>query len=597
MQFTITPHFFFGPIQTPSMHPLYFRPIFPKLYMPSATPIQASFSRRPNGKNSPIPRSKMPIFSRPFSLNIYRREKFDKIRAVRPHFFPLLEREKLAQKRAPAFAPSAFSSPSASHAERTMKSLPESLIEQVADYLTLHNMLAPAPRRIGVAVSGGADSVVLLHILHRLRSRFACDLHVLHINHHLRGDASNADESFVRALASEFGLPVSVEHTTPPTTQIEQQARDLRRAFFARALSHYGLHSIALGHTLSDQAETVLFRLLRGSGLTGLAAMRPVSPQSHLIRPLLHCTRSEIRAFAASQNIEWREDSSNLDPAFTRNRLRLETLPALAEAYNRNLELLLAQSASLAQTEEDYWSREINALYPNIFTSTPLGLQTAVDKIAPLHLALRRRIIRHAVQAIRGDLNAIEYAHIESILRLCDSIEGHNRVIIPGVDAWRSFDQLLLSPVTLRPSQQRDYTIPLYPGQECELPYHLGFLSVQQVNSDASTDIYANFKKDLKQKFEICDWNGDLLASNGTLPFLCVRNWRPGDVFQRVGHSSAEKIKSLFQSGKVLLWERKHWPVVQAGETIIWVRQFGGSAQAVASQECRNLVRLVYRPT
>ncbi len=476
--------------------------------------------------------------------------------------------------------------------------LPPTIPSKVAAFIQRHGMLTPPGQTIGVAVSAGADSVVLLHLLHALRSQFACHLHVLHINHHLRGAASDADEAFVRSLAAELGLPISVEHTPPPTSQIEQQARDLRRSFFERALRAHNLQAIALGHTLSDQAETVLFRLLRGSGITGLAGMRPVTAD-HLIRPLLTCTRDEIRAWAASQNIQFRDDTSNLDTTFTRNRIRLETLPSLAQTYNPNLEALLAQSADLAQTEEDYWHQQIESLSSALFTTTRFGLQIHVAQLTGLHPALLRRLIRRALSTLRGNLKALDFEHIESILNLCQSTEGHNRVIIPGVDALRSFDQLLLSPIHLRSDQQRDYQIALPLGEEVELPYQNGFLSVQLVKSAEFGDNCANFKKEDQENIEICDLDGDLLSASGTLSSLCVRNWRPGDVFNRAGHQSAEKIKTLFQSGKVLLWERKHWPVVQAGAEIAWVRQFGGSAKLTATGNNRSsqTIRLIYRQT
>lgn len=462
---------------------------------------------------------------------------------------------------------------------------PSPLLARISAHILRHRLLNPPSQNIGVAVSAGADSVVLLHILYLLRTQFPCQLHVLHVNHHLRADASDADESFVRSLAASLGLPITVEHAAPPSTQIEQQARDLRRAFFQRAIQQHNLDAIALGHTRGDQAETVLFRLFRGAGLAGIAAMRPVT-SDHLIRPLLTCTRAEIRAWATSQNILWRDDASNLDTSFSRNRLRLETLPALSATYNPNLESLLAQSADLAQTEEDYWNHEIDALYPQLVAPTRLGLQIAVAQLGALHLALRRRLIRRAILHLRGHLRALDFDHIESILHLCQTEDGHDRVIIPGIDAIRSFSQLLLSPGTLRANQQRDYQIPLTLGQEYELPFQTGFLSVNRLTSEENVQ---------RQKVEICDWDCDLLAPAGTLPFLCVRNWRPGDVLQRIGHHSEEKIKTFFQAEKVLLWERKHWPVVLAGTKIVWVRQFGGSASVTAAPGGRNVLRLLYR--
>ncbi len=468
-----------------------------------------------------------------------------------------------------------------------------SLPQFVAAQLRRHQMLTPG-KRIGVAVSGGADSVVLLHLLYRLRSEFACELLVLHVNHHLRAAESESDESFVRSLATHLGLAIEVEQAIAPNSQIEQQARDLRRAFFQRARREFNLDRIALGHTRSDQAETVLFRLLRGAGLTGLAGMRPVTSDL-LIRPLLKCNRDEIRTWAKAEGIAWREDASNLDTAFTRNRLRLETLPALANIYNPNLETLLTQSAELAQTEEDYWAREVESVYHKITQETAFGLQIAVAALRLLHLALRRRLIRRMIQHLRGDLHAIDFAHIESILYLCESAEGHDRVIIPGIDALRSFGQLLLSPDGQRRGQERNYQIELSLGKEYQLPFQVGFLSINWLKSADPESFCANFKGEQDKNLEICDWDGDLLAPSGTLPSIYVRNWRPGDVFQRVGHHSDDKIKTLFQSGKILLWERKHWPVVVAGAKIVWVRRFGGSASVIAAGGSRNIFRLIYR--
>jgi tRNA(Ile)-lysidine synthase len=475
-----------------------------------------------------------------------------------------------------------------------VKQVPASLVQQVARYLRRNEMLAAA-QRVGVAVSAGADSVVLLHILRRLRSEFACELQVLHVNHHLRGQESSADEAFVRALARELGLPLLVEHAAPPQSSIEQQARNQRRAFFQRAIGELALQRIALGHTRSDQAETVLFRLLRGAGLTGLAGMRPVTPDN-LIRPLLTCSREEVRAWACNEGIPWRDDSSNLDTSFTRNRLRLETLPHLKNTYNPNLEALLAQNADLAQTEESYWAAQIDQVYPQLVKRTHFGLQFDSSELALLHLALRRRLIRQAIREVHGDLRAIEFEHVEALVRLCDNLEGHDRAIIPGVDAMRSFGRLLVSRIGSRASEERDYQVDLKIGEDCELPFHAGRIRVDLLNPAEARDICANFKKEQEDNLEICDWDGELLAAIGSESSLLVRNWRPGDVFQRVGHA-ADKIKALFQSGRVLLWERRHWPVVLAGEQIIWVRQFGSAEAVNASAASRELIRLTYSQT
>ena len=457
-----------------------------------------------------------------------------------------------------------------------MSILAGTLPERVAEIIIRYNML-PGTGRVGVAVSGGADSVALLHILRSLRS----DLTVLHVNHHLRGEESDGDEAFVRELAQSLGLPILVEHAIPTPGNLEEEARRARRAFFRSGLEELGLARIALGHTRSDQAETVLFRLLRGSGLTGLAGMRPIT-EDGFIRPLLAIGREEVRSWARRQGLTWREDSSNADLRFSRNRLRRETLPELTQSYNPNLEGVLAGLANLAQTEESYWNEQVEGICGQITRRSQLGSFFQVDQLNALHPALQRRVLRRAIQGVRGDLAGIDLAHVDAILSLCGSREGHDRVLIPGVDALRSFDELLLAQPGVLGERPRNYRLRLEFGCKYELPFGAGSLTLDY--------FCANFKKERDLEGEVSDLDAGVLAGKE----LSVRNWLPGDVLHRAGHRTAEKIKSLFQLYRVPLWERRHWPVVVAGEEIIWARQFGGAARFGVSGEDREIVRLAY---
>jgi tRNA(Ile)-lysidine synthase len=457
-----------------------------------------------------------------------------------------------------------------------MSVLAGTLPERVAEIIPRYSML-PAAGRVGVAVSGGADSVALLHILRGLWT----ELVVLHVNHHLRGEESDGDEVFVREMAQSLGLPIAVEHAIPGAGNLEQEARRARRAFFLRCRDELRLKRVALGHTRSDQAETVLFRLLRGSGLTGLAGMRYITDEG-FIRPLLAISREEVRRWARDEGLAWREDSSNADLRFSRNRLRSQTLPALAQAYNPNLEGVLAGTANLAQTEEAYWNEQIERIYPQITERSQLGSFFQIEQLGALHPALQRRLVRRAIQAVRGDLAGIDLAHVEAILSLCGSRQGHDRVLVPGVDALRSFDQLLLARPGTLGGQPRNYRLAVELGREYELPFEAGSLTLDY--------FCANFKKEQVFWGEVSDLDAGVLAGKA----LSVRNWRPGDELHRTGHQAAEKIKSLFQLYRIPLWERKHWPVVVAGEEIVWARQFGRAARFGVSDENREIVRLAY---
>jgi tRNA(Ile)-lysidine synthase len=472
-----------------------------------------------------------------------------------------------------------------------MSILAYTLLDRVREIIPRYSMLS-AGDRVGVAVSGGADSVVLLHIFHRLAAQLQIRPVVLHVNHHLRGQESDGDEEFVRSLAERLGLPVFVEQAPAGSGNLEQEVRNLRRHFFLRLMKQdYTVERVALGHTRNDQAETVLFRLVRGSGLAGLAGMRIKTPEG-FIRPLLTSSREEVRKWAEAEGLAWREDSSNADLRFARNRIRHEIIPELARHFNPNVQSVLAGTANLAAAEEEYWQTEIAALYAEITKRTRLGLVLAVPTLKRRHLAVQRRVIRHAVSELRGGLRGLDMGHIDAILDLCGSEQGHDRVLAPDVDALRSFDQLLLSRPGTLSRESRGYQCDLPFGELCELPFGAGLISVEWMNCE--TRICVNFKGD-QELTEVVDLDGRQIAVAGRLGFLAVRNWEPGDQLHRAGHQGAEKIKSLFQEYRVPLWQRRHWPVLVFENEIIWARQFGCAHKFKVSEERHCVVRVTYR--
>ncbi|MBV9306575.1 MAG: tRNA lysidine(34) synthetase TilS [Acidobacteriaceae bacterium] len=442
---------------------------------------------------------------------------------------------------------------------------------------------------LGVAVSGGADSVVLLHILHALSGALSLQLTVLHINHKLRGADSDADEEFVRRLAEFYNIPILVQHGSPPRTgNLEQEARRIRQAFFRQVRQDCNLRGIALGHTQTDQAETVLFRLLRGSGPTGLAAM-PFVSKDGLIRPLLTTSREEVREFAEQNQITWRDDPSNHDLRFARNRLRLKTIPELARDFNPSLRSVLAGTANIACEEENYWHRVVERTFRQLSQRTYLGITIELKTFKKLHLALRRRVMRRAIKEVRGTLQSVDLSHVDSILSVSESLHGHDRVIIPGLDALRSFDHLLLCrPGALQGRPGYNFDIQL--GTTYQLPFGGGELKIIRTEPDDKNCV--NFKNEQDFLIDEAHLSSEALATVG----LQVRNWEPGDRLLRVGHTTAEKVKTLFQDYKVLLWERRYWPVVVVGSEIVWVRRFGVAANFSVSDESRWVLRILYRP-
>jgi tRNA(Ile)-lysidine synthase len=226
------------------------------------------------------------------------------------------------------------------------------MLHRIAQLITRHQML-PRSSRVGIAVSGGADSVFLFHVLHELAARWDLQLSVVHIEHGMRGSASIEDAGFVQDLAQRFGLPFHIRSANVPAIDDnqEQSARRVRHAFFEELIASGTVDRIATGHTRGDQAETVLYRILRGSGLAGLAGILPVTKEG-LVRPLLELDRCEIEAWLRDRNITWREDATNQDRVYARNRLRHEVLPLLRETFNPRLDETLSNMAIVARDEE-----------------------------------------------------------------------------------------------------------------------------------------------------------------------------------------------------------------------------------------------------
>ena len=469
-----------------------------------------------------------------------------------------------------------------------------SVLTSVAAFLDRDDLL-PRSSRIGVAVSGGADSVCLLHVLRELAPERDLRLTVLHVNHQLRGAESDADAQFVAELAIGFDLPFLVHLAPIPSGEnLEQAARDLRLDFFRSSIRDLSLACVATAHTRDDQAETVLFRFLRGSGAAGLAGIRPATSDG-LIRPLLDISRNEVEAFLLERHIPWRTDSTNPTRDFARNRIRHDLLPQLERDWNPAIRDTLVRTADWARAEEEYWETETTraalALFQDtaddnhahhVATGAAVILSTA--RLRALPLALARRVTRRAMETVKGDLRSIGFAHVEAVLALTDSTEGHGRIQIPGLDIIRSFQWLRFGKLGDYSLADRNYSAPVaLPGITDIKPVALSLVTelVEKTETGpVSRDVYNSGSS--PDDGDRLDW--DRLSGN-----LLLRNWRPGDQYRPQGASQVEKIKTLFQTARIPIWERRHWPVlVDAGE-IVWSRRFGPAAQFAANEGSKKI--------
>ncbi len=280
--------------------------------------------------------------------------------------------------------------------------------------------------RVLVAVSGGRDSMVLLALLSAMRVERGLELVVGHVNHGLRGEASDGDAAFVADRAEAMGLRFVSRVVDPTRAQaeavnsatrpsLEEAARDLRRAALLEMADAVGAAWIALAHHAGDQAETVLLRILRGTSPDGLAAMAPVSGEGRIVRPLLGTMPEVIEKEALRRNVTWREDASNDDRRFARNRLRRDWLPGLAGAFNPNLLRNLVHLADAQRTDLEWIEGLVSAEAGERIERDSDGLRLAIDGWGTLPDALARRLVRHAlVEAGLG--RALSAVHIERVL-------------------------------------------------------------------------------------------------------------------------------------------------------------------------------------
>jgi tRNA(Ile)-lysidine synthase len=459
--------------------------------------------------------------------------------------------------------------------------------------------------RVGVAVSGGSDSVALLRLLLELRSEIGLVLSVVHFNHKLRGAESDADEAFVAALARDHHLEL---HATSADVKakaagasLEATARDLRYQFFtelAASNDHGRSHSnkIATGHTLDDQAETVLMHAIRGTGLRGLGGIHPAFDLEQddemigqVVRPLLETRHHELQQYLKQISQSWREDPSNLSSQFTRNRVRHLLLPMLEREFNPAAAESLGELAELARGEEDYWQNEVSGwMGTAIHWSEPEWAargQAALVQLGPVQSTLQRRlhqpgpavmnatvdllwllsepvaVQRRAIKAV-GDLAGVplEFKHVEAVLRFAaDSDNDGKSLSLPlGWRVEREPAALTFLTPEPRPAEgppsEYEYPMPL-PGRAIVPEAGLVIEAVA---------IQPGGEHDPEQ----------LLRAPALPEKLVVRNWRPGDRYWPAHTKAARKVKELLQDRHISGLQRKTWPVLACDNEIVWLRGF-----------------------
>jgi tRNA(Ile)-lysidine synthase len=461
----------------------------------------------------------------------------------------------------------------------------------VVEYIRKHELLK-AGDRVGIAVSGGADSVAMLRLLLELRTELGVVLSVVHFNHKLRGAESEGDERFVAELAQRHKLEFHCEsgavaaYAAEKHLSVETAARELRYQYFRQLLLEGRLNRIATGHTLDDQAETVLLKIVRGAGGRGLAGVYPQlsasssqpsalsfqqdqkSQVASIVRPLLGTRRRDLEAYLLGMGQGWREDKSNRDLRHMRNRVRHGILPRLERYLNPAVREALAETAEIARAEEEYWQQEVSRVLPRVREEA--GAVIDLPVLMDLPLALQRRVLRAVSESLGTRL---DFQHVDEILALNSN---RTSVLSGGWVVSRKAGKLRFESKE-EPPAAKDYEYGL------SVP---GSVEVRETQS--------RFEALLVPGNAAEGYNPEDLIDKALLVTeLKVRNWRPGDRFRPAHTKAAKKIKELLQERKVTGLERKLWPVVVSGTDVVWVRGFPAPAWLGPRSEPAVVIREV----
>ena len=432
--------------------------------------------------------------------------------------------------------------------------------KKVLKFIKEHGLLAPGDTVV-VAFSGGADSMALLDILTSLPG-FPLHIVIAHLNHCLRGDESEGDERFVRCVAEKYALPMEISRVDIDAVayhhglSLEEAGRNARRSFFLEIAEKHAAVAVVLGHHRDDQAETVLMRLIRGAAVSGLTGMQPRTPGNIFVRPLLCLSRAETEGYLRKGSLHWREDSSNADIRFLRNRVRHELLPLLS-SYNEEMAENLNRMAQALAADEELLETVVARAYQRIVSIYPEEVRINLDMLRHELPALRKRLYRKVLFTLRGDLRRISSQHLADIDRLATGKKGSGKLSLPtGVLVIRKYDAMIMTTLPAEPySENWELSVASCGSYQLE---HQQTLLVERVASPPA------------------DWpetgKDTIFLDSIQFPFpWTIRCYREGDRFTPFGMRGRKKLKDLFIDKKIPRTARKKIPLLLCSGEIFWV--------------------------
>jgi len=466
------------------------------------------------------------------------------------------------------------------------RQIEKKIVRSVKNTITTFKMFLPGDSVL-VGVSGGPDSVALLHILVTLAPEFSLRIGLAHLNHSLRQKESDADAKFVLSLAGKLSLPCHIDkqdvrgYQLEKKLSLEEAAIHLRYLFYERIAIKDGFNKIALGHQSEDNAELVLMNIFRGSGQTGLSGIPPVRASrkgdAQIVRPLIRLSRPEIIDYLDAKGLKYVTDRSNKNTIHLRNRIRHHLIPDLKASYNPNIIDTLNRLSSIMRSDAKW----IENITDRMFESFLLDIRQnkivlSANEVAKIDIAAGRRVIRKALIKIKGDLKLITFSHIESTLGLLKSRPAHASLDLPGrIRIQLNRDRLIISreKVALRnvsvnstANEKSAFEYSIFRPRKNRGDFKMVFIKETGMRLKLSEINLESIPHFSAAGDNVAFFDMDLLS----FP-LVLRNLRKGDRFNPLGMKGTQKVKKYFINKKTPRSMRSKCPLLLSGEKIIWV--------------------------
>ena len=458
------------------------------------------------------------------------------------------------------------------------------IFEKVLSTINKHELIQKGDK-IVVGLSGGPDSVCLLHILSRLKDKFDLEIYAAHLNHQIRGIEAQKDAFYISKLCEEMGITFFIKSINVPEycekngVSIEEGARKLRYEMFYEVKNNTRANKIAIGHNLNDQAETILMRIMRGTGLQGLKGIEYIR-DGVIIRPILDIERSDIEKYCEQNNLNPRIDKTNLESIYTRNKIRLELIPYMKDNFNSNIIESISRMGNSLRSDNDYIENESLIKFKEVSNINDDSVEINLSSYINLHNSIKVRILRNSIKHILGDTNFIDQRHIDDILDLEDESKIDKVINLPrGIFVYRKKNSIILT--------NKEIVI-----EEIEFCYNIpsnGFIKIKEIGTIIETQV-VNINKYKRSK---SDKSSKWFDFNKIKGGIVVRNRRSGDKIKLSGGS--KKVKDLFIDIKIPKEDRCKIPIIADSQGILSVGDFRNSEDYKIDEKTKEVLKVSFK--